>query len=315
VHSFLHVHTPLFTAPPLAGRSGHSRYADNVVEMDDAVGELLHALEAAGVADNTLVHFLSDHGAGLELVDDEGQQLEGGSNGVFRGGKGQGGMEGGIRVPALFRWPGHIADGRRVDVPTSTLDLLPTLLEAAGVDVDGLGLTLDGTSILNVLEGRAETISPRVLYHYCGDDIHAARYAPEGERAVYKLYFKVSRYPDPAVQHCGRKNSHCLCYGGDVTELKTPQLFDVENDPSEAAEIPAEDPRYTRHVPVILQAVEQQRSSGIVVPSQMDDFDRVMPQPELVPWSQLGQFDGVDVDIHGLEQWLEFSQGTCPVSP
>ena len=107
VHSFLHPHTPMFTVPEFRNASGHSRYADNVLEMDWAAGRLLVALEEAGVADNTLVYFASDHGAQLELVGPDGQR-EGGSNAPFRGGKAQGGAEGGFRVPAVLRWPGRI---------------------------------------------------------------------------------------------------------------------------------------------------------------------------------------------------------------
>ncbi|KAG0722367.1 Steryl-sulfatase [Chionoecetes opilio] len=131
-HSFLHTHTPMFTVPEMAGRSAHGRYGDNVEEMDASVGEILTALREHDLQDNTIVYFLSDHGGNLEALAQDGQR-EGGHNGLFKGGKGMGGAEGGIRVPGIFRWPGHIPAGVTLGAATSLLDTLPTLLDLAGL--------------------------------------------------------------------------------------------------------------------------------------------------------------------------------------
>ncbi|KAG0719201.1 Arylsulfatase H [Chionoecetes opilio] len=82
--------------------------------------------------DNTIVYFMSDHGGHLEALAEDGQRT-GGYNGLFKGGKGMGGAEGGIRVPGIFRWPGHIPAGVILDAPTSLLDTLPTMLDLAGL--------------------------------------------------------------------------------------------------------------------------------------------------------------------------------------
>ncbi|KAF0308154.1 Steryl-sulfatase [Amphibalanus amphitrite] len=315
VHSFLHPHTPLFTAPVFANASGHSRYADNVLEMDWAVGQLLDTLQEAGVADNTLVYFASDHGAHLELVGRDGQR-EGGTNAPFAGGKGQGGAEGGIRVPAMVRWPGRIPAGRAVDVPTSAMDLLPTLLDAAGVDDGDEDTVLDGVSMLPLLEGRSDAPTHRFLAHYCGDDIHAVRYAPETELgAVYKLRLAVPRYPDPEVEHCGVQDGLCSCYGEDVLWLPTPRLYELTTDPAERDPIPESDPRYGRIVPKMLELLKQHRQNVTVAPAQVARFELAAVRPELVPWDQLGKFRGLEWDMHGLDDWNEFIAGqTCPAS-
>ncbi|MPC99993.1 Steryl-sulfatase [Portunus trituberculatus] len=83
-HSFAHVHTPMFTVPQMAGRSAQGRYGDNVEEMDAAVGEILAALHEHNLEDNTIVYFVSDHGAHLEAIDEDGQR-SGGFNGLFKG--------------------------------------------------------------------------------------------------------------------------------------------------------------------------------------------------------------------------------------
>ncbi|KAK8393204.1 hypothetical protein O3P69_013304 [Scylla paramamosain] len=131
-HSFGHVHTPMFTAPHMAGRSKHGRYGDNVEEMDEGVGSLLDTLTQLGLENNTVVYFASDHGGHLEVTDDDGQRI-GGHNGRFKGGKRQGGSEGGIRVPGIFRWSGHLPCGVTQHSPTSMMDVLPTLLSLAGL--------------------------------------------------------------------------------------------------------------------------------------------------------------------------------------
>lgn len=109
-------------------------YAAMVAELDDAVGRVLAALDEHGRAEDTLVLFLSDHGNAKD---------EPGSNGPLRGGKGSA-FEGGIRVPAVLRWPGRVPAGAVDAARRSALDLAPTVLAAAGLPVDGL----DGSSLL-----------------------------------------------------------------------------------------------------------------------------------------------------------------------
>ena len=190
------------------------------------------------------------------------------------------------------------------------MDLLPTLLDAAGVS-DGEDLDLDGISMLPLLEGRSDVPTHRFLAHYCGDDIHAVRYAPEAEPgAVYKLQLAVPRYPDPAVEHCGRQDGLCCCYGEDVLWLPTPRLYDVAADPEERVEIPEDDPRHSRNVPEMLAQMERHKQRVTVAPALMGRFELVVVQPELVPWQQLNRFRGVDWNMHGLEDWRAFSAET-----
>jgi arylsulfatase A-like enzyme len=77
--------------------------------------------------------------------------------------------EGGVRVPYIFRWPGHIAAGSSSDVPINSVDLYPTLLELAAADRPA-DQVLDGTSYLNVLTGRASADGSRrpLFWHFPG---------------------------------------------------------------------------------------------------------------------------------------------------
>ena len=92
-------------------------------EMDRGIGRVLAALDAEGLRDDTLVLFMSDNG---------GAEALGARNGELRGGKGET-FEGGIRVPAVLRWPGEIGAASVYEHVISAEDLLPTLATAAGL--------------------------------------------------------------------------------------------------------------------------------------------------------------------------------------
>jgi arylsulfatase A-like enzyme len=98
-------------------------YAAVVDALDASIGRILDALDKLGLRDNTIVLFFSDNSAG-----------ENGSDGPFRSGKDTV-FEGGIRVPCLLRWPGHIEADTVSQQPLAVQDLFPTLAAAAGVPV------------------------------------------------------------------------------------------------------------------------------------------------------------------------------------
>ena len=101
-------------------------YAAMVHELDAAVSAVLDELDELGLADDTIVLFLSDNG---------GSTIFGGINEPLRGEKGTT-FEGGIRVPAIARWPGVLPTGGERADPVSVLDVLPTLATAAGISID-----------------------------------------------------------------------------------------------------------------------------------------------------------------------------------
>jgi len=111
-------------------------FAAMVVSLDDGVGRVMKTLETTGLANDTLVIFLTDHG---------GDPVYGGNNEPLRGKKATL-YDGGIKVPCLMRWPGKIQPGRVSDAVTSSLDLSPTLCRIAGAGApsgpqDGIDLT------------------------------------------------------------------------------------------------------------------------------------------------------------------------------
>ncbi|XP_068126030.1 arylsulfatase D-like isoform X7 [Hyperolius riggenbachi] len=127
---FLHIHNPYYTSKEFRGRSKHNLYGDNIEEMDWMIGEILEVMEQEDLAKDTLTYFTSDHGAYLEGT--KGSLYLRGSNGIYRGGKGMGGLEGGIRVPAIIRWPGVVPANTSVDSPTSIMDIFTTVVKLGG---------------------------------------------------------------------------------------------------------------------------------------------------------------------------------------
>lgn len=124
-HAFMKPHADNFAAAAFEGKSASKYpYKDAIVEVDAYVGEIVAALDAAGVLDNTLVFFTSDNGPQEDSWPDAGYT-------PFRGGKGTA-WEGGVRIPAIAYWRGMIAPGRESDELFDLMDLFNTSLALAG---------------------------------------------------------------------------------------------------------------------------------------------------------------------------------------
>ena len=184
VLSFYSVHTPLMGPEdlvakyrvrkqglepgPIWGREGarkvrlvqeHAVYASMVESMDAAVGVVLDAIDDAGIAEDTIVVFFSDNGG---LSTSEGHPT---SNLPFRAGKGWL-YEGGIREPCIVSVPGVADAGAVCDVPISSNDFLPTVLELCGIRTESPS-PLDGRSIVPLLRDPTVEDTGRILHwHY-----------------------------------------------------------------------------------------------------------------------------------------------------
>lgn len=135
-------HVPLFAAREFRGQSPRGLYGDTVEEIDYHVGRLLDHLATRGLDQNTLVLFASDNGPWLNQGDATG------SAGPYRDGKFST-YEGGLRVPAIVRWPNRIPAGQTSDVLVSALDLFPTLARLTRTPLPER--LLDGQDISNHL--------------------------------------------------------------------------------------------------------------------------------------------------------------------
>ena len=150
-----------------------------MAQLDDCIGELLKHLDDIGEADNTIVVFTTDNGAETFTWPD-------GGNTPFKGQKGTS-FEGGFRVPAIIRWPGHVKPGSVENGIFSGLDWFPTLVAAAGNPditdqlLKGVKLGdrtyknhLDGFNQLALLEGKGPS-ARHELFYFTGPSLGAIR--------------------------------------------------------------------------------------------------------------------------------------------
>lgn len=233
-------HMPLFPSGEFDGKSLRGRYGDVIEELDWNVGRLLDTLRQMQLDRQTLVVFTSDNGPWATY------DQQGGSAGVLRGAKG-GTFEGGMRVPAIFWWPGTIRSGVVTDMG-STLDLLPTFAAMAGAEVPR-DRALDGSALTAALRGTGRSSRETMIY-YRGPTVFAIRHG-----AFKAHFFTRSEYgTDPIVAH------------------QPPLLYNLEHDPSEKFDVAQEHPAVVAEI----ERIAAEHSKGVNrVPSQLEQ--RISP--------------------------------------
>ena len=196
-------HIPLHASKAFRGKSPRGLYGDVVEEIDWSVGQILAALRDEGLAESTLVVFTSDNGPWLI------QQLQGGSAGLLREGKGST-WEGGVRVPCLAWWPGTIAPGApRSTWPASSTCSQPAWIWQAQRFLKTGRSTVSRWRRCCEAQARAHALH---LFYYHGAELFAVRRGP------WKLHLKTI---DPAS-------------GQEKAQVHDPPLlFHLTIDPSE----------------------------------------------------------------------------------
>lgn len=192
--SFNAVHTPMQADPKdkdeFPQLSGKRRTVAQMTQsLDRACGRILATLNRLGLDDNTLVVFTNDNGGPTNA--------NASSNFPLAGTKATQ-LEGGIRVPAVVRWPTALKSGAVYSHPTSTLDLLPTFVRAAGGDLSAIQ-TLDGVDLIPYLTGAQQGRPHQTLY-----------WQMDTRAAIRDGDWKMMRFPD-----------------------RPAHLFDLAEDPSE----------------------------------------------------------------------------------
>lgn len=170
-----------------------------MAQMDDNVGALLKHLDDIGEADNTIVIFSTDNGAEVFTWPDGGMT-------PFKGTKGTV-YEGGFRVPAIIRWPGHVKPGSVENGLISGLDWFPTLMTAAGnpniTDELLKGTEIEGTTYKNHLDGYDQTAliegkgpsARHQLFYFGGAELGAVRI----DDFKFLFYAQPDGWPGPKV--------------------------------------------------------------------------------------------------------------------
>lgn len=231
-------HKPLACSEEFYQQSGDGLYADVIAELDRGVGQVLDRIAELGLDERTLVVFTSDNGPWF-----------GGSTGGLRGMKGAT-WEGGLRVPAIVRWPGRIPAGQVIDTPCGTIDLLPTILRLAGAKLPD-DRKLDGVDLLPTLTDGAE-IPQRPLYGMRGNQLASVRDgrfklhvgAPRDNFGTFGDDWVDPRAPDGVTILAPYEQARPAEYPGVRTgdEPGEMMLFDLERDPAEQRNVAAQFP-------------------------------------------------------------------------
>jgi arylsulfatase A-like enzyme len=190
-----------------------------MAQLDDAVGALIEAVDEMGEADNTIIVFTTDNGAETFTWPDGGMT-------PFRASKGTV-FEGGFRVPAIIRWPGHVKPGSVENGIFSGLDWYPTLVAAAGNPnikdqlLKGVKLGdatyknhLDGYNQMALLEGKGPSARHEIFY-FGGPELGAVRV----DNFKYQFYDQPEGWPGPKVN----------------TDM--PKIYNIRQDPFERTPI------------------------------------------------------------------------------
>jgi arylsulfatase len=210
-HTFPHI--PLAASPRFRGHSPLGLYGDVVEELDWSVGEVLVKLKQAGLDNQTLVMFSSDNGPWYQ-----------GSPGQLRGRKGST-YEGGVREPFLARFPGRIPRGAVCRGVAGTIDVLPTVARLTGAAMPKL--PVDGIDIWPLLSAARPSLEREALLYFDGWNVQCARW---GKWKLHVARYNTFAYSPAPV-------------GGRVNlPLAQPELYDIEQDPTEAYDAAPENP-------------------------------------------------------------------------
>lgn len=160
------VHSPIKSHPELLKKYRDKKkageniyypvYAGMIEATDRVIGQLLAKVDELGLRDNTVIMVTSDNGGVIKLAYPGNPELRKGKGWLY---------DGGLRVPLIVRWPGHVKPKSLSDELVSHMDLYPTILEAAQVEPDK-GRPLDGESLLPILKGNGGKKQDALFFHY-----------------------------------------------------------------------------------------------------------------------------------------------------
>ncbi|MCV6627873.1 MAG: sulfatase-like hydrolase/transferase, partial [Cellvibrionaceae bacterium] len=201
------VHHPSIPHPDFVGKSSSGKYGDATMEHDHRVGQVLAAIKAAGIADNTLVIYASDNGP------DRAEYPYVGDTGPYRGYLGTV-HEGSIRTPMMMRWPGKIAPRVSNEI-VSIHDIYPTLATIAGAEVPD-DRAIDGVDQSNFIFGKQEKSARDTILFFTGDTPTAVKWRQ----------FKIYLSGESAERHARQQD-----------QLWAPAAFNIEQDRKEEHDI------------------------------------------------------------------------------
>jgi len=210
-------HVPLFCSDKFKGKSGVGLYGDVMMELDWSVGQIMQALKANGLEDNTLVIFTSDNGPWISYGNHAGKT-------PFREAKGTS-FDGGTRSACIMRFPGRIEAGAVSKKAFCSIDILPTVAHLAGAELPAN--PVDGRNVWDLIAGKPGATNPHDYYPFSTGETFEGVISGDGR---WKL-------------HLPHKYRTLVTPGRDGAAGKYRQediglsLFDMELDPYETTNV------------------------------------------------------------------------------
>lgn len=230
-------------------------YAAMVHSLDDAVGTLLDAIDKKGIADNTVIIFISDNGGNIHSRIPADGDAAPTSNAPLRGGKASM-CEGGIRVPCIVVWPGVTQAGSRSDEIIQTSDFYPTLLNGLGIALPE-NHAIDGIDIKPALKGKKLKRDAIFTYFPC--------------------LIPVPEWLPPSVSvHSGKWKLIRVFFGGDAGQHDY-KLYDLSQDDAELNNLATAKPEQVRALDLLIE--EHLADTKAITPKPNPDFDIKLFEP------------------------------------
>ena len=225
-HSMPHV--PIFASEKFKGKSGAGLYGDVMMEIDWSVGEVLNALKASGVADNTLVFFSSDNGPWISYGNHAGKT-------PFREAKATS-FDGGTRSACILRFPGRIKAGTVSTRAWCSIDMLPALAHQAEAKLPDN--PIDGRDVWDLISGKPGAKNPHEYYAFSTGPNFEAVMSGDGK---WKLHVPHPYQTLVRAGHNGAPGEYRR------TEIGL-SLYDMENDPYETKNVLEQYPEVARRL-------------------------------------------------------------------
>lgn len=250
-----HVHYPAGAAETFQGRSPAGPYGDMLIEHDHRVGEILDAVDAAGIRENTVVVYLSDNGpVQFQASNDD---FSGSSPGPFRGECGDV-LEGSLRVPGMIRWPGRVPV-RKSNEMVAIHDFLPTFASLLGDELP-TERPIDGRDQLDFFKGEQEKSAREDLISFIDGEIAAVRWRN------WRIY------PKQIIESSGNPSAlGVLSQRAEGTGY--PALFNIARDPRERCNVVGTDAWVLgAYMKIVGRYLESQKAHPNPAPFSMTKF-------------------------------------------
>jgi arylsulfatase A-like enzyme len=231
-------HTPILPTEDWLGKSELNPYADFIMMIDDYVGQLTQALDAQGIAENTLVIFTSDNGASPQADFDVLREKGHDPSHIYRGHKADI-FEGGHRIPFIAKWPAKIAAGSVSERTISLTDLMATCAAITGTELAS-NEGEDSYSLLPLFSPNTESVYKREA---------TVHHSINGSFAIRKDKLKLIFCPGSGGWSEPKPN------GSGTADLPPFQLYDMDDNPEETENLYSSNPAKVAELKALMASI------------------------------------------------------------